>query len=107
MTAQGSGCGRAGAQSWHRALVGTALPRQSWHPQVLPPQLQTLPRSCPELRGPGGAVMVFWWEADASLSLTAYDKYGACCQGKIYPFLSFYQLSNMLDFSQALSVAGI
>lgn len=59
------------------------------------------------LRGPVRAMMVFQWKAGASLSLTAYDKYGARCQGKIYPFLSFYQLSNMFDFSQALSVAGI
>lgn len=51
--------------------------------------------------------MVFWVKADASLSLTAHGKYGVCCQGKIYPFLSFYQLSNVFDFSQALSVAGI
>lgn len=42
--------------------------------------------------------MVFWVKADASLSLTAHGKYGIRCQGKIYPSLSFYQLSNVFDF---------
>lgn len=114
-----SSCCSAGAQSQdidpcpprHPGGHSHAPTPQGW----AEPQWQTTgaPRSAqtpfPQelLRGPVSAVMVFQWKAGASLSLTAYDKYGACCQGKIYPFLSFYQLSNMFDFSQALSVAGI
>lgn len=94
-------------------LVGTAMPPRHRAGQSCSGKTTGAPRSAqtpfPQelLRGPVRAMMVFQWKAGASLSLTAYDKYGACCQGKIYPFLSFYQLSNMFDFSQALSVAGI
>lgn len=90
------------------APVSTAMPHSPAQQSCTGTQMSAgTPLSPVAAQGPVGAVMAFWWKADASLSLTAYDKYGACCQGKIYPFLSFYQLSNMFDFSQALSVVGI
>lgn len=84
--------------AWAAPQTGTRAPRSAE---------RTSPETGTASHGPAAAAMAFWAKAGASWSLIARGKYGVCCQSKIYPFLSFSQLSNVFDFSQALSVAGI